>query len=322
MSSTLNLLRILADPTRTRLLHLLEPAELSVAEIQEILGMGQSRISTHLAQLKRAGLVLDRRVGKNIFYTWNEQTPIPQPELKQLVELAAREMPEAKTDRAARDHVLAKRRDRAGEYFNRLAGKFGRSYCPGRSWQALSHLLLTLLPEIDIADLGAGEGTLAQLLARRAKSVIAVDLSEKMVEFGSQLARQHGFSNLEYRLGDIEAPPIDPETIDLAILSQALHHAINPVRAIQAAYCLLRPGGRILILDLLAHSFEQARELYADVWLGFSELELSRALQKAGFIETEVRVVSRETESPFFQTLLATGRKPPTSRESAVSSKQ
>ena len=252
----------------------------------------------------------DRRVGKNIFYSWNDPTPIPQPELKQLVELAAREMTEAKTDRSGREHVLAKRRDRAREYFNRLAGKFGRSDCPGRSWEALSHLLLTLLPEIDIADLGAGEGTLAQLLARRARSVIAVDLSEKMVEFGSQLARDHGFSNLEYRLGDIEAPPIAAETIDLAILSQALHHAIDPARAIQAAYRLLRPGGRILILDLLAHTFEQARELYADVWLGFSEVELSYALQKAGFIQTEVRVVSRENETPFFQTLLATGRRP------------
>jgi ArsR family transcriptional regulator len=317
MPSTLNLLRLLADPTRTRLLYLLEPGELSVAEIQEILGMGQSRISTHLAQLKRAGLVHDRRVGKNIFYSWNEQPPIPQPELKQLVELAARDMPEAKTDHTGREHVLAKRRDRAGEYFNRLAGKFGRSHCPGRSWQALSHLLLTLLPEIDIADLGAGEGTLSQLLARRARRVIAVDLSEKMVEFGSQLAREHGFTNLEYRLGDIEAPPIAPETIDLAILSQALHHAINPARAIQAAYRLLRPGGRILILDLLAHTFEQARELYADVWLGFSEVEIFHALQKAGFIETETRVVSRETESPFFQTLLATGRKPPAGQSAA-----
>jgi ubiquinone/menaquinone biosynthesis C-methylase UbiE len=309
MPSTLNLLRLLADPTRTRLLYLLEPGELSVAEIQEILGMGQSRISTHLAQLKRAGLVHDRRAGKNIFYRWAEQPPIPSPELKQLIELAARDMPEAKTDRSGLEHVLAKRRDRAREYFNRLAGKFGRSYCPGRSWQALSHLLLTLLPAIDIADLGAGEGTLAQLLARRARSVIAVDLSEKMVEFGSQLARDHGFSNLEYRLGDIENPPIAPETIDLAILSQALHHAVNPARAIEAAYRLLRPDGRILILDLLAHTFEQARELYADVWLGFSEVELSYALKNAGFIETEVRVVSRENESPFFQTILATGRR-------------
>src|SRR5260221_1381858 len=129
MSSTLNLLRLLADPTRTRLLYLLEPGELSVAEIQEVLGMGQSRISTHLAQLKRAGLVHDRRVGKNIFYSWNEETPIPQPELKQLVELAAPEMPEAKTDRAGRAHILAKSRDRAAEYLNPLDRQFGRTHC-------------------------------------------------------------------------------------------------------------------------------------------------------------------------------------------------
>src|SRR5246127_1918398 len=299
MSSTLNSLKVLSDPVRARLLHLIEPDELSVAEIQEVLGMGQSRISTHLAQLKRAGLVQDRRVGKNIYYAWGSNGSIPVDDLKRLISLVIKDLPEAQADERTRAHVLARRHDQSREYFNRLAGKFGRSYCPGRSWQALSHLLLTLIPEVEIADLGAGEGTLAQLLARRAKSVIAVDLSEKMVEFGSQLASQHGFSNLEYRLGDIEAPPIDPGTIDLAILSQALHHAINPARAIQAAYRLLRPGGRILILDLLAHMFEQARELYADVWLGFSEVELSYALQKAGFIETEVRVVSRETESPF-----------------------
>src|ERR1700751_1566247 len=322
MSSTLNSLKVLSDPVRARLLHLIEPDELSVAEIQEVLGMGQSRISTHLAQLKRAGLVQDRRVGKNIYYAWGLNGSIPVDDLKRLVSLAIKDLPEAQADERTRAHVLARRHDRAGEYFNRLAGKFGRSYCPGRSWQALSHLLLTLLPEIDIADLGAGEGTLAQLLARRARSVIAVDLSEKMVEFGSQLAREHGFSNLEYRLGDIEAPPIAPETIDLAILSQALHHAIDPGRAIQAAYRLLRPGGRILILDLLAHTFEQAREQYADIWLGFSEVELSYALQKAGFVEAEVRVVSRETESPFFQTILATGRKPPNSQKSAVNRKQ
>ena len=317
MSSTLNSLKVLSDPVRARLLHLIEPDELSVAEIQEVLGMGQSRISTHLAQLKRAGLVQDRRVGKNIYYAWGSNGSIPVDDLKRLVSLAIKDLPEAQADERTRAHVLARRHDRSREYFNRLAGKFGRSYCPGRSWQALSHLLLTLIPEVEIADLGAGEGTLSQLLARRAKRVIAVDLSEKMVEFGSQLAREHGFSNLEYRLGDIENPPIAPETIDLAILSQALHHAIDPGRAIQAAYRLLRPGGRILILDLLAHTFEQAREQYADIWLGFSEVELSYALQKAGFVEAEVRVVSRERESPFFQTLLATARKPPNSHKSA-----
>src|SRR5258705_7802479 len=123
MSSTLNLLRLLADPTRTRLLYLLEPAELSVAEIQEILGMGQSRISTHLAQLKRAGLVQDRRAGKNIYYRWNPTGPIKEPELRGLVRLAVTDMPEATLDRSNLDHVIAKRKNRAREYFNKLAGK-------------------------------------------------------------------------------------------------------------------------------------------------------------------------------------------------------
>jgi ubiquinone/menaquinone biosynthesis C-methylase UbiE/DNA-binding transcriptional ArsR family regulator len=309
MSSTLNSLRVLADPTRARLLHLLETGELTVAEIQSVLGMGQSRISTHLSQLKRAGLVQDRRVGKNNFYSWAAHGVIPQPELKRLLQLVIEEIPEAKRDRSGLVHVLNKRRDQAREYFDRLAGKFGRSYCPGRSWQGLAHLLLSLTPPMDVADLGAGEGTLSELLARRARSVIAVDLSEKMVEFGARQAQEHGISNLQYRLGDIEEPPIAEDSVDLAIFSQALHHAANPARAVQAAYRILRSSGRIVVLDLLAHNFEQARELYADFWLGFSEVDLLGLLRSAGFAQIETRVVYREPESPFFQTVLATATK-------------
>jgi len=309
MQSTLNSLRTLSDPTRARLMHLLQTEELSVAEIQEILGMGQSRISTHLAQLKRAGLVQDRRVGKNIYYSWASGGPIRQPELGSLIGLATREMPEANSDCSALNHVLAKRRDRAREYFDKLAGKFGRSYCPGRSWQGLAHLLLTLVPPIDVADLGAGEGMLSQLLARRARRVIAVDNSERMVEVGTQLAKDHGFTNLEYRLGDLEDPPIGESSIDLAIFSQSLHHANSPQKALVTARRVLRSGGRLVVVDLLAHSFEQARELYADLWLGFSEVELLHLLEQAEFQNVEVQIVSREPVSPYFQTVLATGVK-------------
>src|ERR1700758_451292 len=204
MSSTLNSLKVLSDPVRARLLHLIEPDELSVAEIQEVLGMGQSRISTHLAQLKRSALVQDRRVGKNIYYSWTSIGPIKEPELRSLIRLAVADMPEAASDRSSLRHVIAKRRDRTREYFNKLAGKFGRSYCPGRSWQALAYFFLSAMPPIDVADLGAGEGTLSQLLAKRARKVIAVDVSERMVEVGSQLASEHGIPNLEFRLGDLE----------------------------------------------------------------------------------------------------------------------
>jgi ArsR family transcriptional regulator len=311
MASTINFLKLLADPTRLRLLLLLEEDELSVAELQKILGMGQSRISSHLAQLKRAGVVEDRRSGKNVYYglTAKQERNAARAKVSELIRALAREMPETARDRTALQLALRKRRDKAREYFDELAGKFGRSYVPGRSWQALAHTLISLLPALTVADLGAGEGTLSQLLAKTARKVIAVDNSPKMVDFGAQLAKKHGFANLEYRLGDIENPPIAKGTVDLAILSQALHHAIRPERAIASAHRILRKGGRLVILDLLSHRFERARELYADHWLGFSEVQLHQFLETSGFKKIEVTVVSRDKESPHFQTVFATGIK-------------
>src|SRR6476659_4831594 len=303
MASTINLLRLLADPTRLRLLLLLEQEELSVAELQQILGMGQSRISSHLAQLKRSGVVADRRVGKNVYYGANHNGQSAQRErVAEITRLLARELPETSRDRTSLKLVLHKRQDKARKYFDELAGKFGRSYVPGRSWQALAHTLISLLPPITVADLGAGEGTLAQLLARRARKVIAIDNSPKMVEFGSDLARKHGFKNLEYRLGDIQDPPIAKNSVDLAIFSQALHHAIRPERALAAAYNFLKKNGKVVILDLLSHQFEKARDLYLDHWLGFSEVQLHGFLENAGFRDIDVRVVDREKNSPHFQT--------------------
>jgi ubiquinone/menaquinone biosynthesis C-methylase UbiE/DNA-binding transcriptional ArsR family regulator len=306
MTSIVKSLRAISDPTRLRLLLLLLEEELTVAELQEILGMGQSRISASLALLKREAIARNRRVGKNIFYSVGPETVSA---LRPILEAARRELPEAINDAAALTLALRKRKDKAAEYFNKLAGKFGRTYIPGRSWQALAHALLRLLPAMVIADLGAGEGTLSQLLARGAKKVIAIDNSEKMVEFGANLAREHGFTNLEYRLGDIENPPIERESVDLALFSQALHHAASPQKAVTAAHRILREGARIMVLDLVSHSHEEARELYADVWLGFSEAELQQLLTKAGFSQIEMSIVSRETEAPNFQTLLATAAK-------------
>src|ERR1700704_418687 len=228
MASTINFLKLLADPTRLRLLLLLEEDELSVAELQKILGMGQSRISSHLAQLKRAGVVEDRRSGKNVYYglTAKQERNAARAKVSELIRALAREMPETARDRTALQLALRKRRDKAREYFDELAGKFGRSYVPGRSWKALSHALISLVPKLTIVDLGAGEGTLSQLLAKNARKVVAVDNSPKMVEFGSNLAKKHAVKNLEYRLGDLEDPPIANESVDLVLLSQALHHAI------------------------------------------------------------------------------------------------
>ncbi|MEM7144730.1 MAG: metalloregulator ArsR/SmtB family transcription factor [Verrucomicrobiota bacterium] len=311
MESIIKTLRLIADPTRIRILSLLQQENLSVAELQEVLSMGQSRISSQLSQLKQAGLVQDQRSGKNIIYTLAPPSADPTHQtLLNAIDLAAAEIPEIDADNTALKLALSKRRDKARAYFDELAGKFGRHYIPGRSWQGLGETLVKLLPPLVIADLGAGEGTLSQLLAQRAEKVIAVDNSKKMVEYGAKLAKDHGFKNLEYRLGDLEDPPIDDNSVDLALFSQALHHAENPANAVAAAHRILKPGGRIVILDLLKHNFEKARDLYAHRWLGFSEVEILDFLNNANFIAPEVTIVHREKKAPHFQTLLAIATKP------------
>lgn len=298
----------MGDSTRVRLFLLLAAEELSVAELQEILGKGQSHISTHLSVMKRAGLLEDRRNGKNILY--RVVTSGPHQDLLRLLRGSEDELAEFKQDAEALQLVLEKRRDKMRTYFDGLAGRFGREYLPGRSWQGLAEALLSLMPPLTVADLGAGEGTFSQLLARRAGRVIAVDNSERMVEFGSKLAQRHDVPNLEYRLGDMESVPVESGEVDVAFFSQSLHHALKPPKAIEEAWRILKPGGQIVILDLNRHNFEEARELYADVWLGFSELELRGFLKDAAFTNVTTTAVHREPDSPHFETLLARGEKP------------
>ena len=309
MSATLKSLRALSDPTRLRVVALLERDELSVAELQEITRLGQSRISTHLGLLQDSELVQSRREGKRSFYKLNENAGATEREFIQLAIRGAKELPEHSSDQINLKRVLHRRRDQAEVYFNQVAGRFDRVYGPGRSWQAFGHLLLRVLPPVVVADLGAGEGLLSELLARRCKRVIAVDNSEKIVAFGAAKAKKNGLKNLEFRLGDLQNPPVEANSVDLVILSQALHHAESPVAAIGAAYRILRPHGQIMILDLLKHNIEKARELYGDRWPGFAESDLHSWLDGAGFKKIEVSIVAREEQPPHFQTILAGGEK-------------
>ncbi len=304
-----DILKVISDPTRLRLLALVSREELSVAELQEILGMGQSRISSQLALLRTVNLVVDRREGKNAFYSSRGNLP---PKTQALIKAAidsVGELPLMADDRENLDRILQKRRKTQEQYFNLIAGRLGKNHCPGRSWEAIGHLALRLTPAIDIADLGAGEGLISQLLAHRARQVWCIDNSPRMVEVGTELARKNGLVNLTYKLGNIENVPLPDKSVDLAILSQALHHAQHPQTAVDEGFRILRPGGQLLVLDLNEHTFEKARELYADVWLGFKENELHAFLKKAGFTKVEVTAVSREPSEPNFETLLASGVK-------------
>jgi ubiquinone/menaquinone biosynthesis C-methylase UbiE/DNA-binding transcriptional ArsR family regulator len=309
MSPTLKSLRALSDPTRLRIVALLEKDELSVNELQEITRLGQSRISTHLGLLLESELVRSRRDGKRTFYRLDSPADGAASEFIRLATRGARELPEYSGDQINLKRLLNRRREQAQVYFNQIAGRFDRVYGPGRSWQAFGHLLLRILPPLVVADLGSGEGLLSELLARRCKKVIAVDNSEKIVAFGAAKAKKNHLKNLEFRLGDLQNPPIEPASVDLAILSQALHHAEDPAKAIAAAHRLLRPRGQILILDLLRHNFQKAHELYGDRWPGFAESDLHRWLEEAGFKRIEISVVAREEETPHFETMLAGAEK-------------
>jgi len=309
MSQTLKYLRALADPTRLRIVALLNDAELSVNELQEITGMGQSRISTHLGVLVETGLLESERKGKRTFYGRRGDEGAVVGELAKQAIAGVAELPERESDLVNLRRVLDEREHKEQAYFNQVAGRFDRSYGPGRSWQAFGHLLLRLLPPLEVADLGSGEGLLSELLARRCKRVIAVDNSDKMVAFGARKARKNGLKNLEFRHGDLENPPIDPESVDLVVLSQALHHAEDPRRAIEYAAAILRKGGQLMILDLHEHRFERARQLYGDRWLGFAKSDLQQWLEKGGFRDIELAIVAREDEPPHFETILAAGTK-------------
>ena len=310
MPSIVKILRTVADPTRLRILLLLKAEELSVAELQEILVMGQSTISTHLSQLKQAGLVEDRRTGKSSFYRIASGGASGASDFwDQLLSNAEKDLPEAAADRATMRTVVKKRQDRTRSFFDSMAGRLGKDYVPGKSWKSLAEALLRLMSPMVIADLGSGDGSFALLLSQSAARVIAVDSSAKMLQVGRETAARHGIENVDFRLGDMEEVPIDDGAVDLVFFSQSLHHALHPERAVGEAARILRPGGRIAILDLARHRFEEARELYADQRLGFSETELMELLETAGFRNVSTSMVDRETEPPQFQTVLAIGER-------------
>ena len=311
MTSPAALFRLLGDEARLRLLRLLDVERLNVTELTSILGIAQSGVSRHLGLLKDARLVDERREAGFTFFQLSPALksgengfgpvwPLLQAQFDQLAET-----PEGRADTARLEEV---RRVRQENFDDHGAADERRQIVPGRSWAAWARALGHLLPELELADLGCGEGYLTIEASRFAKRVIAVDRSEAVLEKARQSATRRGVGNVEWKRGELEKLPLKDESVDVALLSQALHHAADPSKALAEAVRILRPGGRALLLELRKHEEAWVRDRLGDKWLGFDEDELKKLMKDAGLDGVRVSVGARRQRDPF-TVLIASGVK-------------
>jgi SAM-dependent methyltransferase len=306
------LYRLLGDDARLRLLRLLAVERLNVTELTGILGIAQSGVSRHLGLLRDGGLVSEEREGGFTYYRVaapvrdgrNGAGPLWALLEAQFAGAAATEA--GRADLARLEEVRRVRK----ENFDVHAGPDTRErqLVPGRSWAAWARALGHLLPPVRVADLGCGEGYLTVETSRWASRVIAVDRSAEVLERARTLASRRRVSNVIWKRGELEKLPIRDGTVDVALLSQALHHAADPARAIQEAVRILSPGGRVLILDLREHRETWVRERLGDRWPGFSDDALRRLLTDAGLADVKITTGARRTGDPF-TVLIASGVK-------------
>jgi ArsR family transcriptional regulator len=301
------LLRLLGDETRLRLLRVLSREPLNVSELTAVLGVAQSGVSRHLGLLRDAGLVSEEKSGA--FTRYQLAANGAQSKLwPWLTETFDRVTPATKADDARLAEVRRVRKESFAD-----PGRHGddrRQLVPGRSWAAWARALGLLLPELEVADLGCGEGYLTLESARWARRVTAVDRSREVLERGRELAARRKLTNIAWKRGDIEDVPLPDRSVDLALLSQALHHAAEPARALAEAKRILRPGGRVLILDLRQHEEAWVRSKLGDTWLGFSEAALRSLLRDAGFVRVKLQVGASARQGDPFTVLVAAGTKP------------
>jgi ArsR family transcriptional regulator len=304
------LLRLLGDPIRLRMLRALAREPLNVSELTAVVGLAQSGVSRHLGLLRRAGLVVEERQGA---FTLHRLPPDADdgsgpraPLWAWLRAEFAHPTPDTRADDARMEEV---RRLRQESFLAHGAGSEARQLVPGRSWAAWSRALGLLLPAVDVADLGCGEGYLTIETARWARRVVAIDRSAEVLARGRAMAARRKVGNITWKRGDLERLPLADASVDVAILSQALHHAGSPETALAEARRILRPGGRVLVLDLRAHDEAWVRSTLGDAWLGFTDARLADLLSGAGFEDVTVRVGARRPTDPFV-VLLARGRSP------------
>jgi SAM-dependent methyltransferase len=304
--------RLLGDEARLRLLRVLRRERLNVTELTGILGLAQSGVSRHLGLLKDAGLVVEERAAGYTYYglgsgAGDEGSRAVWSALAEQFERAAGD-PAVRADEARLQEVLRVRKENFDTH-STPDTRDARQLVPGRSWAAWSRALGFLLPRMRVADLGCGEGYLTIEAARWAARVIAVDRSKVVLDRARALARRRRVSNVVWKRGELEKLPIKDAAVDVALLSQALHHAVQPARAVAEAARIAVPGGRVLILDLRKHGEDWVRGKLGDRALGFDDADLKRMLIEAGLSDTHVAVGARKAGDPF-TVLIASGVKP------------
>lgn len=304
LDQTTALCRLLGDATRLRLLSVLQHEALGVAELTEVTGLAQSRVSTHLGRLREAGLVVD--AGDNRYaYDADTAARTAGPLWKTL--FASLDDPQLAVDRERAAEVVRRRQHKAG-WAESVAGRMERHYSPGRSWEATALALIGLLELGDVIDIASGDGVLAELLAHRARSVLCVDSNATVVHAGQQ--RLAGHEHVRFARGDMHALGFADASFDQAFLMHALTYTTRPRSVVGEAARVLRPGGTLVLATLAGHHHEATTELYDHVNLGFDTADILQLLADAGLEVTDCRRGAREPRPPYFEVIVAIARKP------------
>lgn len=299
--------RLLSDSTRLRLLMLVDREELSVAELAAITQLAQPRVSTHLAKLKEAGLVNDRREGVSVFYRM--AAAITEPGLEALWELLRTNTsdPLIRQDAERIPQVLNARGGNSS-WADTVAGDMERHYSPGRTWEVTTRTIVQLLELGDVLDVASGDGVLAELLAPRARSIQCLDISQRVVDAGRE--RLRNFDNVSFAAGDMHALPVPDSAFDTVLLMHALTYTNEPQKVFDEAFRVLRPGGRLLAATLNKHPHENAVMAYNHLNLGFSEAQLRQYCSRAGLVAQNIQVSAVEKRTPNFEVLTLMAVKP------------